>query len=119
MWAYVKPTTPEKVQPTANEIVPKVKLTGTGKMPVMDMRSQSLKSQQSQHQYQNQQLITQQQQHPLVSGLPPKSPVYAAGKNIFCQIFVLLIYNLFQNSVYMLFDIPTQTVYPGAFIRVK
>ena len=83
MWAYVKPTTPEKVQPTANEIVPKVKLTGTGKMPVMDMRSQSLKCQQSQQiqqQYQQQQLITHQQQHPLVSGLPPKSPVYAAGK---------------------------------------
>ena len=74
MWTYMKPTTPEKVQTsvnsnTTNEMVPKVKLTGTGKMPVMDMRSQSL-------------LKCQQQEssslHPSVSGLPPKSPVYAA-----------------------------------------
>ena len=44
----MKPTTLEKVQKPVNsdnsnnELVPKVKLTGTGKMPVMDMRSQSL-----------------------------------------------------------------------------
>ena len=75
MWTYMKPTSPERIQPTQNnEIMPKVKLTGTGKMPVMDMRSQSLKNS-SQQQESHQQL---QSQHPSVSGLPPKSPVYAA-----------------------------------------
>ena len=80
----MKPTTLEKVQKTVNsnnELVPKVKLTGTGKMPVMDMRSQSLlKSQQQQTETQHLSVsgLPTSGLHPPVSGLPPKSPVYAA-----------------------------------------
>ncbi len=75
--------------------VQKVKLTGSGKMPVMDMRQQVVHRCQSlppganhsnrqhpQQQQQQSQLMQQQQSqllagHPMVQGLPPKSPVYA------------------------------------------
>ena len=46
--------------------LPKMKLTGNGKMPVMDMRS-----------YQEPQGL-----HPPVTGLPPKSPVYAVVNKV-------------------------------------
>ena len=85
MWTYMKPTTPEKVQINSNnEMVPKVKLTGTGKMPVMDMRSQSLLKCQQQtesstlHPSVSGLPTSVSGLHPSVSGLPPKSPVYAA-----------------------------------------
>lgn len=65
--------------PGCNEAVPKVRLTGTGKMPVMDMsgqRCQSLPPQQLKAQIScNSHLLSSG--HPAVAGLPPKSPVYA------------------------------------------
>ena len=60
LWAYVQPT-PEVVQQLSADALPRVKLTGTGKMPVVDMRPKSVLP----------------NGHPAVSGLPPKSPVYA------------------------------------------
>ena len=49
------PQDSEKTLPESKQI-PKLKLTGSGKMPVMDMRNP---------------------EHSVVTGLPPKSPVYA------------------------------------------
>ena len=62
IWGYVQNEAPEVLEvSTQPNSMPRVKLTGTGKMPVVDMRSKNNLS----------------SGHPTVSGLPPKSPVYA------------------------------------------
>ncbi len=78
-------------QLTPSAVVPKVKLTGTGKMPVMDMRGdvmvpqrcQSLPPgvQKHQRQQQQQQSKMLSSGHPIVEGLPPKSPPLYAVVN--------------------------------------
>ena len=65
VWACVQPNSPELVSQLSADSMPRVKLTGTGKMPVVDMRKSLLNP-----------------THPNVSGLPPKSPVYAAVNKV-------------------------------------
>ena len=81
-----------------NQELPRVKLTGSGKMPVMDIRSNNIvrnytnvpySMEQSEHMNNNKQQSTHPRDstgtsnsvggglHPPVTGLPPKSPVYA------------------------------------------
>ena len=81
-----------------NQELPRVKLTGSGKMPVMDIRSNNIVQNYTNVPYsleQSQYMINHKQQsthsrestgnsnlvggglHPPVTGLPPKSPVYA------------------------------------------
>merc|ERR1712008_656417 len=87
--------TPEVVQELSADSMPRVKLTGTGKMPVADMRnSQCGQMSMSSGQLTSGQLPSGQMAsgqlssvqlngqhlasgHPTVSGLPPKSPLYA------------------------------------------
>ena len=78
LWAYVQSNNQtEHVQELSADAMPRVKLTGTGKMPVVDMRK-GISQGQPQYPvaYQNGQQNLNSG-HPSVKGLPPKSPVYA------------------------------------------
>ena len=70
MWSCVSKN--PMVKEDANGHIPKLRLTGSGKMPVMDMRK--LESHDT--------VIQGGLMHPPVAGLPPKSPVYAVVNKV-------------------------------------
>ena len=80
LWAFVQ-TTPEVVHELSADAMPRVKLTGSGKMPVVDMRKSQISTgnQMASGQVASGQMASGQlaSGHPTVSGLPPKSPMYA------------------------------------------